>query len=68
MPALRSARDAINDVAPQGAHLVGREGSVVAFTGDAAARQGFERVDAARRRILAAVRFPLDGFPPADQL
>ena len=64
MPALRKAREALADWTPVVAEKIGLIGSVEQFDAAVAEGHGYARVEAARRRILAAIREPLDDLEP----
>ena len=60
MPSVRRARAALTDSAPVAARVVEFDGSHEYLEMDAADGYGFNRMEAARRCILEALRKPLD--------
>jgi hypothetical protein len=61
MPVLRQLRTAADNMHRATArHVEGWEGSAEAFAAAAAQGAGFDRIEAARRRIVAIMREPFD--------
>jgi hypothetical protein len=64
MPNLRAARAGIVDLSPGAARLSHFVGSSEELGVAALEGYGFERVERARRRLLAALHEPIDDFQP----
>lgn len=63
MPTVRALRNALSDLAPGAARFAEFDGSVDQFDHAAAEGVGLGRIEAARQRMLASLREPMDEVP-----
>jgi hypothetical protein len=67
MRSARIARESLIDVTPGAARRAGFTGSMEQFEAAVVEGYGFNRLDRARRRLLEALREPLDDVLPPDR-